>query len=235
MNLQNSNRSFTNLNEPIHERLYKKSLQQRRQHSFDAELENCTFSPNLGYSTIQTGGNIDDFLERQKIYEEIKKERLERKLSKSQYENDYTFTPQINLTSEILMKTNNNRSNENVEDKVNRLYYQDSEKLKQRKQSLEKFYYGQYNFKPRINEISRIVGKDHTIEDLAYKKKWDSDKLKVSKSALSCGSEEYTFKPKINKDKYENLQSNYKLDENISIRIKDEMKMKQEKVEEIKK
>ena len=31
---------------------------------------------------------------------------------------------------------------------------------------MENFYYAQYDFKPKINEISRLVGKDHNIEEL---------------------------------------------------------------------
>lgn len=47
----------------------------RDNEGYDYTLDNCTFSPQLYYSSIQPGGNINDFLERQQVYNEIKKER----------------------------------------------------------------------------------------------------------------------------------------------------------------
>jgi len=231
--MRRTERSFNgDLN--IHERLYRDGLNKNRQKLNSDNLlddEECTFSPQLFYSTTQPGGNIDDFLERQKIYDEIKKERLERKLSKSIENNQYTFSPKINLTSDILIKADHMRSNEDIKDKVDRLYKEDFEKLKNRKEQLEKCYYAQYDFKPKINEISRFVGRDPTIDDLYMKK--ESSKVRKIKEEATI-QEECSFKPKINKNKFENIHSNYKPDENILKRIQDELKNKNEKVEEIK-
>jgi len=231
--MRKTDRSF-NGDLSIHERLYREGINQKqRNRSFvDNEHEICTFSPNLFYSTTQPGGNIDDFLERQKIYEEIKKERLERKLSKSIEHKEYTFNPRINLTSDILMKADHNRANEDLKDKVERLYKDDFEKLKNRREQLEKFYYAQYDFKPKINEISKFIGKDHTVEELYQKR--ESSKVRRFKDKEKEENDGCTFKPKINKDKFENIQSNYKLDDDILHRIKSEVKFKNEKVEEIK-
>jgi hypothetical protein len=224
--LKRSDRSF---DENTFDRLYRQGLTRRRGRSIENEEDKeCTFAPNLCYSTIN-GGNIDDFLERQKLYEDLKKERLERKLSKSIECNQYTFKPKINLTSDLLMKTDLSRANEEIKDKVERLYKENYEKLKNRREQLESLYYAQYDFKPKINEISRYVGKDHTIEDLYQKK--ESEKTKRNKD---FDDELYTFKPKINKDKFDNIQSNYKLDDNILERIQGELKFKNEKIEEIK-
>jgi hypothetical protein len=233
--MRKTDRSF-NGEKVIHERLYREAIdnKKKKKEFQDSELEQCTFSPNLYYSTTQVGGNIDDFLERQKIYEEIKKERIERKLSRSIDHNEYTFTPKINLTSDILMKADHNRANEDIKDKVDRLYKDNFEKLKNRKDQLEKCYYAQFDFKPKINEISRFVGKDHTVEDL-YNQKESYKIKKLKEERTRNDSDDCTFKPKINKDKYENVKSNYTLDENISKRIQNEVKFKTDKIDEIKK
>jgi hypothetical protein len=224
--LRKTDRSF---DENTFDRLYRQGLTRCRGRSIgNEEDKECTFAPNLCYSTIN-GGNIEDFLERQKLYEDLKKERLERKLSKSIESNQYTFKPKINLTSDLLMKTDLSRAGEEIKDKVERLYKDNYEKLKNRREQLESLYYAQYDFKPKINEISRYVGKDHTIDDLYQKK--ESEKTKRNKD---YDDEQYTFKPKINKDKFENIQSNYKLDQNILDRIQGELKFKNEKIEEIK-
>lgn len=234
--MNKTDRSF-NQELSIHERLYREGLQNNKIKNNINPLEDdeCTFSPNLFYSTITPGGNIDDFLERQKIYEEIKKERLERKLSKSIEHSVYTFSPKINLTSDILMKADHSRANEDIKGKVDRLYKDDFDKIKSRKEQLEKFYYAQYDFKPKINDISRFVGKDNTYEDLAMKK--ESSKTKKYRQDRNK-DETYgcTFKPKINKDNkyFDNVQSNYKSDEGMLKRIQSEVRFKNERVEEIK-
>ena len=136
-------------------------------------MEECTFIPqcnNLGtyYNNdelYQNYGNIDDFLERQKIYDEIKKDRLDKKVNKNQERESCSFKPKINLTSDILMKTNIERANENQIDKYERLY-NDAQKYKEKKEQLENFYNAQYDYKPKINELSKFIGRETNINQL---------------------------------------------------------------------
>jgi len=219
-----------------HERLYQEGLKKQRGRNSnpEIELEECTFSPQLCYSTTHANGNIDDFLERQKIYEEIRKDRLDRKMSKSIENNQYTFKPKINLTSEFLVRSDTNRINEKSTEKFERLCNQNYEKILQKKIQLEEFYYSQYDFKPKINETSKYIGRDHSLTDLAVKKA--SGKSKDYRSNHAKDQEqECTFKPKTNKNKFENVHSNYKIDEKILDRINDELKSKNDKVDGLKK
>lgn len=57
--------------------MYKEGLKNKKRDTegYDHSLDNCTFTPQLYYSSIQPGGNINDFLERQQFYKELKKER----------------------------------------------------------------------------------------------------------------------------------------------------------------
>jgi hypothetical protein len=222
--MRNTNRSF---NDDTHDRLYRQAIKKQKNKIPDAELNECTFSPQLCYSST-LGGNIDDFLERQKIYDDIKKDRMDRKLSKSIEDRTYTFSPQINITSDILVRADENRLKENQEDKINRLYKKNYDKIKSRKEQLEKFYNAQYDFKPKINEISRLVGRETNFEELS----------KIKPKPISAPVDEArgcTFKPNTNKNKFEYVQSSYKQDENIMDRIQNEMKNKTEKIEEMKK
>lgn len=199
------------------------------------EAEECTFSPQLCYSTTYANGNIDDFLERQKIYDEIKKDRLERKMSKSIENNQYTFKPKINLTSDFLVKSDANRLNENSSEKYERMCNQNYEKILKKKIQLEESYYGQFEYRPKINEVSRYIGKENNVNELANKK-INSNKSKDFRSAkVKEQIQECTFIPKTNKNKYENIQSNYKMDNDISNRINSELKYKNDKVEGLKK
>jgi len=219
-----------------HERLYREGMRKLRGRTENpgADLEECTFSPQLCYSTTNANGNIDDFLERQKVYDEIRKDRLDRKMSKSIENNQYTFKPKINLTSEFLVRADSNRINEKSNEKFDRLSTHNYEKILKKKIQLEEFYYSQYDYKPKINETSRYIGRDHSLTDLAFKKPSGKSKDYRSNIVKEQG-QECTFKPKTNKNKFENIQSNYKIDEKILDRINEEMKTKNDKVDGLKK
>jgi hypothetical protein len=218
-----------------------KQINKRREISGNDGIDECTFSPQLCYSTTYANGNIDDFLERQKIYNELRKDRLERKMSKSIENNQYTFKPKINLTSDFLVKLDPNRINENSFDKFERMSNFNYEKNLKKKIKMEESYYGQFEFKPKINEVSKYIGKENNLNDLSNNKKdYTSGKSKDFKSSKfkeinNINMKECTFNPKINRNKFENIQSNYKLDNNISNRINKEIKYKSEKVEGLKK
>ncbi len=62
------------------------------------------------------------------------------------------------------------RANETKDEKVNRLYKKDFKQIKERKEQLENFYQAQYDYKPKINELSKIVGRNSSVTELATKK-----------------------------------------------------------------
>ena len=68
------------------------------------------------------------------------------------------------------MKADHFRANETKEEKIKRLCNKDAENMKNRKEQLESFYYAQYDFKPKINDISRNVGRNSSLSELANKK-----------------------------------------------------------------
>ena len=254
--MRRNNTSYDTGND-VYNRLYRENTKNENENRsyINKELDECTFTPNicsksvLGPGETYEGdpGNINDFLERQKIYDEIKKDRLNRKISKANSKNEYTFKPKINLTSDILVKTNSLRANENQKDKYDRLY-EDYKKIQNRKEQLESFYNAQYDFKPKINELSRFIGRDPTVHNLYQGNKstdnpQTEDRNNVSTtlnnksymntkgSMSSYIDNECTFQPKLNNNsKYDYVKSNYKNDEAILARINDEVKSKNEKI-----
>jgi hypothetical protein len=191
----------------------------------DEQDKMMTFTPKL-YSTCQTEkGNIFDFLNRQKSFEKRRREKLEKKLNNSQL----TFTPDINPISDFIANEDVKR---NSKDKFYRLCKEDFNKIQKKKENLEKFYYSQFNFKPKINDISKIVGADNSLDELATKK--ESKKLQeIKRKIIDEELNQERFQPRINRDKYEKIQSNYKLDEDIMRNIKEKENMKKEKLKEI--
>ena len=206
-NLQNENN--------VYNRLYENNY-----YSNDIKIE----LDKSDFSDIKPKNNteeINDFLERQEIYENIKQESINKNkiinnINKDSKNDELTFKPKINFTSDLIARTNPERIGEDIDDKYKRLY-DEAEKLKQRKEQLKTFYDAQYNFTPKINELSKVIG--NTI--LLNRKNFFNYEIKnsfVSKENLIKNEIDIkcTFKPNIIKNqKYKNIQSNYKYDDNI--------------------
>ena len=219
--------------ENVYERLYRENNNNNNKDIkllANREMKECTFSPKLNpiseylmnnNSNIfdeednNENDNMKDFLERQKIYEEIKKEKLEKNIINNKIK--YTFKPEINLNSNLLVKCNPERYAEKNNDKYIRLY-QEAQKIKIKKEKLENELNNKYDFTPKINELSKYIGRKTDINKLNYQDNKDIEK-KIKKE-----EEEYDFKPQLINNNYKNIKSNYKNDENILERINEEMK-----------
>lgn len=75
-----------------------------------------------------------------------------------------TFKPQINMTSEIIVESDPKRGNENLDDKMIRLYMQDHKKNEVIKELKTNEVYGNYTFKPEINKVSKALAEDQRRE-----------------------------------------------------------------------
>ena len=243
MNRINNKNDSDNSYEDIYERLYNENIHQIKdiKNITDKEMKECTFSPNLNIMTnydnsfdndldkdddiyndddINMGENVRDFLKRQEKYEKIKKEKLKKNILDRN--TNYTFKPEINSTSNILAKYNPERFTENSSDKYSRLY-EYAQKMKQKKEKLINDINSQYNFVPKINEISKYICKKPEKDELNSKRK--------NKNNMVEKIEKYDFKPQIiGNNKYKKIKSNYKNDENILDRINEEVNNKNKKI-----
>ena len=238
--------------EDVYDRLYKENINKDTKNLGNRDLKECTFTPKLnpvsnllvsnnGQNYIRDNNinninnnnieeneayndNINDFLERQKKYEDLKKKKLEKNKESNK---DYTFKPEINSNSDLLVKCNPERLLEKNIDKYSRLY-QDAERIKQKKEKMQYELDNKYNFTPQINELSKYIGRKPGIDEL------NSIPGKISKNQKE--EEEYDFMPQINQNaKYKNIQSNYKNDQGILDRINEEMEIKNKKIENMQK
>ena len=91
---------------------------------------------------------MKNFLEIQKIYENLKKKKIKKNKKNNK---DYTFKPEINSNSDLLVKCNPERLGEKNLDKYSRLY-QDAQRIKQKKEKLENELNSKYDYTQKINE-----------------------------------------------------------------------------------
>ena len=241
MNRNNNNKNdYGEQYEDVYERLYKENINKDIKSLENREMKECTFTPKLNpvsnylinnnYSesnftnedNLDYNDNLKDFLERQKMYEDLKKEKLEK--NKKNNKSNYTFKPEINSNSNLLVKCNPERFGEKDEDKYSRLY-QDAQRIKIKKEKMENELNNKYDFFPKINELSKYIGRKPGIEELNYIQE-NKEMNKKNKQ-----EEEYDFKPQMfNNNKYKNIQSNYKNDQNMLERINEEVQNKDKKI-----
>ena len=222
--------------EDIYEKLYRENINKDTKNLATRDLKECTFTPkvnpisnllvsnnNINYN-MNNEENMKDFLERQKMYEDLRKKKLEKNKENNNYE--YTFKPEINSNSDLLVKCNPERFNENQLDKYSRLY-QDAQRIKIKKEKLENELNNKYDFTPKINELSKYIGRKPDFDELnLIKEKLPKDEKK----------EEYDFTPELYQNsKYKNIKSNYKNDQGMLSRINEEVQNKKEKIETLQK
>ena len=223
--------------EDIYEKLYRENINKDTKNLATRDLKECTFTPkvnpisnllvsnnNINYN-MNNEENMKDFLERQKMYEDLRKKKLEKNKENNNYE--YTFKPEINSNSDLLVKCNPERFNENQLDKYSRLY-QDAQRIKIKKEKLENELNNKYDFTPKINELSKYIGRKPDFDELnLIKEKLPKDEKK---------EEEYDFTPELYPNsKYKNIKSNYKNDQGMLSRINEEVQNKKEKIETLQK
>ena len=230
---KNNNNSFSD-NFQIENNVYNR-LYENKYYSNDINIE----LDKNDFTNIKQNNNINEinnFLERQKIFENIKQEHIYKNkiinninnISKNE---ELTFKPKINSASDIIVRTNPERIGEDIDDKFKRLY-DEAAKIKQKKEQLKSFYEAQYNFTPKINELSKIIGNTissnkKNLSDYKINNSFSSKENLIKKEIdNNC-----TFKPEIvNNHKYKNIQSNYKYDDNISQKIQEELINKNKKM-----
>jgi len=223
--------------EDIYEKLYRENINKDTKNLATRDLKECTFNPkvnpisnllvsnnNINYN-MNNEENMKDFLERQKMYEDLRKKKLEKNKENNNYE--YTFKPEINSNSDLLVRCNPERFNENQLDKYSRLY-QDAQRIKIKKEKLENELNNKYDFTPKINELSKYIGRKPDFDELnLIKEKLPKDEKK---------EEEYDFTPELYQNsKYKNIKSNYKNDQGMLSRINEEVQNKKEKIETLQK
>ena len=238
--LMQRNNDFNGDNDDVYERLYKENINKDSKNLGNRDLKECTFAPkvnpisdllvsnngqNMNYYNNENSDNMKDFLERQKMYEDLKIKNLEKNKEKNK---EYTFKPEINSNSDLLVKCNPERLLEKNSDKYSRLY-QDAERIKNKKEKLKNELDNKYNFTPKINELSKYIGRKPGFEEMNIIQE------KINKNE-KIEEEEYDFTPQINQNsKYKNIKSNYKNDQGILDRINEEMEIKNKKIENLQK
>ena len=120
------------------------------------------------------------------------------------------FKPKINEVSKYLVEGDPNKADEDLNERVKRLAVTDLQRREQIKKELRQQDQEQYTFKPEINQLSSMLARPKTFEELAD---YQEVQRKRTEKMMTRDAEEQQkcpFKPTLTKNKkYSNVQSHY--------------------------
>ena len=222
----------TNL--PVSEKLSRNASQKMIRRQEEMSSEDYTFSPQISVNS-EYPNPTSDFLERQKQVQErvaSKRKQLLEKIQASQY----TFKPQINQNSHYMTISSKERNKESQEQRYYRMSSKDWKKRTDKQNRLNEEYYSQYKFEPKINSLSKQLGRTVSLNELSNVQDFQK-KQKLKQRQLEKDMEkDCSFKPSLmSNKKYQNVTSNYRQSEDISNTIQEQQRQKQQRIENLKK
>ncbi len=132
------------------------------------------------------------------MYEQRRKERQEQKRVECVREAKCTFRPEINFTSEILVEADPARASETEAERIKRLSRRDAKRQEKVKQISEIEFSSKYTYHPKINETSRTLAKNCSVDELASVERLKTNRAKMLEQAQTKEKEACTFHPQIN-------------------------------------
>ena len=189
--------------------------------------ENYTFTPQISYNPSVSA---KDFLERQKALQQ--KLQMKREQMMERLQSSYTFKPNIDRTSQYMTEGNKERAKNKLEERLN----SDGRRKQELQENLAKVHYSQFTYEPSINPLSKKLGRSSSLSEIAFSTSAKEAKKRVAEEKAAEIEKKCSFTPTINgNEKFRNIESRYKQNENISQVINEDMTLKRLKQEGIKK
>jgi hypothetical protein len=141
------------------------------------------------------------FLERQQHYDNLARQQsLNRKAIEDKASEDL-FKPQVQKsTNELLSHARPELLLEGPEERAQRMYDTEQRRILAHREDLENTIYNpnDYSFVPKIDRVSKILGRESSIEELYENRKGQRAKVNALKKAEDKLAQECSFTPKIN-------------------------------------
>lgn len=190
--------------------------------------DQCTFIPQI--SSYSSNLNSKGFLQRQQALQE--KIRLKREQMIERLHESYTFKPNIDKTSQYIADSNLERNKNKPEDRLNR----DGKKKLEMQAHLQEEHYSKFTYEPKINPISKRLGRSASLTEIAYANSSREAKKKKEEEKAAEQEKKCSFTPRINSShKFRSIDSHYRQGEQISTVISEQLNVKEQKREDLKK
>jgi hypothetical protein len=202
-------------------RLAKASKQAREDYYTERTNVNTYRNP------LECDQNIN-FINRQEQFSSMRKQKIEQHAIK--LSNNCTFKPAINFTSEILVDSDPQRSMESQMEKYERLSYKDAKKRELSQKAIKKQMMESCPFKPSINTVSKTLGRQITVQEMANDEQRKINIHAISEQVRNEQLKECIFNPIFVADntKY-NAESHYANPSNVLLEAKKAFELKKQK------
>jgi hypothetical protein len=207
---------------PVAERLNREAEYQakRKLHRMDeheaAKARDCTFAPQISEGSARLVASMSefqhgaDFLERQEALEEEGRVKAAKSLGAQQRleeEAKCTFHPNVGNAGKVLEHTRPARVGESADERIERLFKQDQHDSEQLKEQIQDDYYAQFSYRPKINKISKVLGRAATVDELVADDRGKQSRARAAAKREAAERQSCPFKPHTNKykGKQENL------------------------------
>lgn len=174
-------------------RLVEKQLaweaEQAAKHSYHPEVSSG--------SRRMLEGTTDTFFDRQRRTADARRRRMQDAVHSD--EKECTFQPQVTGADAALSRLRPSRLGETDEERVERLATRDKTRVEQARTAMEEQYYAQFTFKPRINSLSRVLGRAHTVEEHVSNESAKESRQRIQRELDRKHEAECTFKPQLRK------------------------------------
>ena len=193
--------------------------------SFD---QKCAFAPQVSSYGASLPGTQTDFLKRQRTLQEksaTQKEEMITRLHKT----SCNFTPEINKVSKYITQSDKSRMGKNIEERL----IGSLEKNRSLKVKLQEEHFGSFRFEPSINTISKSIGRSTSLNEIANNRVSSAKKMKKLEEKAADEERKHSFTPTTTKSrKFEYISSSYKQSERLSDVVREEISVKQRKIDE---
>lgn len=194
--------------EDVSERLLRegdaRKVRAARRKAMHAEEEaaRLTFEPQVNEHSAKL---VDEnpsmrmgFLERQRSFLEARQRKID--AAKDAEAAQCTFKPKTRGADALLAYTRPELAAESERDRVERLARGDAERTEQLKQAISEEYYAQFQFKPKINGISKRLGRAHTVDEHHRDEQRRAAIARAKDAAEREEMRQCTFKPALQTD-----------------------------------
>ncbi|GAQ83719.1 hypothetical protein KFL_001590070 [Klebsormidium nitens] len=204
------------------------------------EQEKCPFRPEINPSTERILNEAlyvpadGDFLTRQHLFNEL---RYQKQLElQSRQSAECRFRPDIGSAEEVLAQAGRN-AGESRQELIERLACTDKERLEAIRRLKAEQHYAQFEFRPALNPISRLVGRPPSVE-LLHKDDRAKQKLEMLRAeAEEAQKRECTFQPELSRPSLETSDSRRTISmrdpELISARIQEQERERLARIEAV--
>jgi hypothetical protein len=176
---------------------------ERRRRLADEEAVVATFEPatnDLSSKLIADNPKLSvGFLERQREFLKTKQRKIDT-IAKATESADCTFHPKSSTSKELLAYTRPELGLESTRQRYERLSKKDAEKAQKLKDAISEEYYSRFHFKPKINPISRELGRARTVDEHVHDERRKKAVERLKEEAEREEQEQCTFRPELHSD-----------------------------------